>query len=54
MTDLKLTQSGLPTQRVDVLTVAEIDEHRGQTFADVLTQVRVLQWCRPDQVSANR
>ncbi len=37
--DSKLTQSGLPTQRVDVLTVAEIDEHRGQTFADVLTQV---------------
>ncbi|MBK7185853.1 MAG: TonB-dependent receptor [Ignavibacteria bacterium] len=39
VTDSKLTQSGLPTQRVDVLTVAEIDEHRGQTFADVLTQV---------------
>lgn len=32
-------RSGLPTQRVDVLTATEIDEHRGQTFADVLTQV---------------
>ncbi|MCX6139647.1 MAG: TonB-dependent receptor, partial [Candidatus Kapabacteria bacterium] len=39
VTDSKLVQSGLPTQRVDVLTVAEIDEHRGQTFSDVLTQV---------------
>jgi len=37
--DSKNQQSGLPTQRVDVLTAAEIDEHRGQTFTDVLTQV---------------
>lgn len=39
VTDSKAQTSGLPTQRVDVLTAAEIDEHRGQTFADVLTQV---------------
>jgi len=37
--DSKTQSSGLPTQRVDVLTSAEIDEHRGQTFADVLTRV---------------
>ena len=39
VTDARHQQSGLPTQRVDVLTAAEIDEHRGQTFSDVLTQV---------------
>ncbi|MBU3740705.1 MAG: TonB-dependent receptor [Candidatus Kapabacteria bacterium] len=32
-------QSATPTQDVVMLTQAEVDEHRGQTFADVLRQV---------------
>jgi iron complex outermembrane receptor protein len=31
--------AGMPTQDVTTLTQAEVDEHRGQTFADVLRQV---------------
>lgn len=34
-----ISNTALPTQRVEILTAAEIDEHRGQTFADVLTQI---------------
>ncbi len=33
------TSSALPTQQVTELSAAQIDEHRGQTFADVLTRV---------------
>ncbi len=33
------TSTALPTQHVTELTAAQIDEHRGQTFADVLTRV---------------
>jgi iron complex outermembrane receptor protein len=33
------TSSALPTQHVTELSAAQIDEHRGQTFADVLTRV---------------
>ena len=32
-------EAGMPTQDVTTLTQAEVDEHRGQTFADVLRQV---------------
>lgn len=32
-------RSGLATQNVTVLSAAELDEHRGQTFADALTVV---------------
>ncbi len=33
------TSTALPTQHVTELSAAQIDEHRGQTFADVLTRV---------------
>lgn len=39
VTDERIAHSALPTQQARVLTSAEIDEHRGQTFADALTQV---------------
>ncbi len=39
VTDTRIAHSALPTQQARVLTSAEIDEHRGQTFADALTQV---------------
>ncbi|MFM7773239.1 MAG: TonB-dependent receptor plug domain-containing protein, partial [Candidatus Kapaibacterium sp.] len=35
----RAASAALPTQQARVLSEAEIDEHRGQTFADALTQV---------------
>ncbi len=35
----RISESALPTQAVQIVTAAEIDEHRGQTFADALQQV---------------
>jgi len=39
VTDARIAHSALPTQRAIVLSSAEVDEHRGQTFADALTEV---------------
>lgn len=39
VTDARIDHSALPTQRAVVLSSAEVDEHRGQTFADALTEV---------------
>ena len=39
VTDSRIAHSALPTQRAVVLSSAEVDEHRGQTFADALTEV---------------
>ncbi len=39
VTDARIAHSALPTQRATVLSSAEVDEHRGQTFADALTEV---------------
>ena len=39
VTDERIAHSALPTQQARVLGSVEIDEHRGQTFADALTQV---------------
>ncbi len=39
VTDSRIDHSALPTQRAVVLSSAEIDEHRGQTFADALSEI---------------
>ena len=39
VTDSRIDHSALPTQRAVVLSSAEVDEHRGQTFADALAEI---------------
>ena len=39
VTGERIANAALPTQQARVLDETEIDEHRGQTFADALTQV---------------